>query len=263
MMFAPKKSLGQNFLIDSKVINRIIEVGKIEHEDIVIEVGPGKGVLTDKIFEKKPKSITVIEKDEKLASNLNKKFGNQINIINDDMMNVSYGTKFKKNHIIFGNLPYNVSTQILAKWIKTENIDLFCKRLVLMFQKEVADRIIAKINTKEYGRLSILSNWRMKIEKIIDIEPESFKPSPKVRSTLLVFVPKKKYIKFKDPKNLEHVTNIFFSQRRKMVRKPLKFLFKNFDDVSKKLSINLKFRPQNLDHNTYYKISEFYENLIY
>ena len=132
-----------------------------------------------------------------------------------------------------------------------------------MFQKEVADRIIAKINTKEYGRLSILSNWRMKIEKIIDIEPESFKPSPKVRSTLLVFVPKKKYIKFKDPKNLEHVTNIFFSQRRKMVRKPLKFLFKNFDDVSKKLSINLKLRPQNLDHNTYYKISEFYENLIY
>tara|TARA_A100001015_G_C14986401_1_gene711730 strand:- start:1141 stop:1743 length:603 start_codon:yes stop_codon:yes gene_type:complete len=196
-MFVPKKSLGQNFLIDSKVISRIIEVGKIEPEDIVIEVGPGKGVLTDKIFEKNPKSITVIEKDEKLASHLYKKFGNKINIIIDDMMNVSYDTKFKNSHIIFGNLPYNVSTQILAKWIKTENINQFCKRLVLMFQKEVADRIIAKINTKEYGRLSILSNWRMKIEKIIDIEPESFRPSPKVRSTLLVFVPKKNILNLK------------------------------------------------------------------
>ena len=95
-----------------------------------------------------------------------------------------------------------------------------------MFQKEVADRIIAETNTKNYGRLSILSNWKMKINKIIDIEPESFKPVPKVKSTLLVFTPKKNYYNLKDPKNLEHVTNIFFSQRRKMIKKPLKFLFK-------------------------------------
>ena len=128
-----------------------------------------------------------------------------------------------------------------------------------MFQKEVADRIIAETNTKNYGRLSIITNWKMKIEKIIDIEPKSFSPSPKIKSSLLVFVPKKKYHILKDPKNLEHITNVFFSQRRKMIKKPLKFLFNNFEEVSKKLSIDLKLRPQNLDHKTYYKICELYE----
>ena len=131
-----------------------------------------------------------------------------------------------------------------------------------MFQKEVADRIIAKTNTKNYGRLSILSNWKMKIEKIIDIEPESFNPSPKVKSTLLTFEPKKNFFKLNDPKNLEHVTNIFFSQRRKMVRKPMKFLFKNFEIISNELSLDLNLRPQNLDFLTYYKISKIYEDSI-
>ena len=119
------------------------------------------------------------------------------------MLKFSYENYYKKNLIIFGNLPYNISTQILAKWIKIKELDKFCRKLVLMFQKEVADRIIAKNNTKNYGRLSILSNWKMDVEKIIDIEPNSFKPAPKVKSTLLVFTPKKKIFELKDPKNLE------------------------------------------------------------
>ena len=131
-----------------------------------------------------------------------------------------------------------------------------------MFQKEVADRIIAKTNTKNYGRLSILANWKMNIEKVIDIEPESFKPAPKVRSTLLIFTPKKDFYKLNDPKNLEHVTNIFFSQKRKMIKKPLKFLFKNFHDLENKLNLDLNLRPQNLDDITYYKISKIYESSI-
>ncbi len=262
MTFIPKKSLGQNFLIDNKVLNKIIELGNIEKKDTVIEVGPGRGALTNKIFEKKPKDLIVIEKDELLANFLKEKFENKISVINADMMQASYESYVKNNLIIFGNLPYNISTQILAKWIKTENINKFCKRLVLMFQKEVADRIVANTNSKDYGRLSIFSNWKMKVEKIIDIEPESFRPSPKVKSTLLVFIPKKNFYKLKNPKNLEHITNIFFSQRRKMIKKPLKFLFKNFEEVSKKLSIDLKLRPQNLDHLTYYKICRLYELLI-
>ena len=260
MIFNPKKSLGQNFLIDDKILNKIIEIGNVNFENVVIEVGPGNGALTSKIFEKKPKKLTIIEKDERLFKLLNKKFGSLINIINDDMMKISYEEYFEENLVIFGNLPYNISTQILAKWIKINSLEKFCKKLVLMFQKEVADRIIAETNTKNYGRLSILSNWKLKIEKIIDIEPESFSPSPKVRSSLLAFIPKKKYHILKDPKNLEHVTNIFFSQRRKMIKKPLKFLFKNFDKISEELSIDLNIRPQNLDHKTYYKICELYEN---
>ena len=259
MIFNPKRSLGQNFLVDDKILNKIIDIANIDFENVVIEVGPGKGALTDKIFEKKTRKLTVIEKDERLYKFLNKKFGSKIDIINNDMMKISYEKYLEENLIIFGNLPYNISTQILTKWIKINNLEKFCKKLILMFQKEVADRIIAETNTKNYGRLSIISNWKMQIEKIIDIEPRSFSPSPKVKSTLLVFVPKKQYHIIKDPKNLEHITNIFFSQRRKMIKKPLKFLFNNFEEISKKLSIDLKLRPQNLDHKTYYKICELYE----
>ena len=262
MKFTQKKSLGQNFLIDQNVLNKIVDTGKVGRKDLVIEVGPGSGSLTNKILEKKPKNLIVIEKDIQLSNFLLKKFKEKIKVINEDMMKISYQNFKGENHIIFGNLPYNISTQILAKWIKIKNIDIFCKKFVLMFQKEVADRIIAKTNTKNYGRLSILSNWRMKIDKIFDIEPESFNPAPKVRSTLLVLIPKNKFYNFKDPKNLEHVTNIFFSQRRKMIKKPLKILFKNYEEISKKLNLDLNLRPQNLGHIVYYRICELYESSI-
>ena len=262
MILKPKKNLGQNFLTDEKIINLIVEIGNINKKDQVIEVGPGTGSLTEKILQKTPKELTVIEKDERLINVLSRKFGNDIKIVNEDMMNISYEYLDKSNLIIFGNLPYNISTQILAKWIRVKNLDHFCKKFILMFQKEVADRIIAETNTKNYGRLSILSNWKMKIKKIIDIEPESFKPSPKVKSTLLVFTPKKKFYNLKDTKNLEHVTNIFFSQRRKMIRKPFKFLFNNYEEISNKLNLDLTLRPQNLNNLTYYKICEMYEALI-
>ena len=262
MNFSAKKSLGQNFLIDKKMINLITEVGDINSKDIVLEVGPGTGNLTEKILEKKPKDFILIEKDKRLVDLLKQKYGNKINIFNEDILKFSYKNYYDKKLIIFGNLPYNISTQILAKWIKIQNLDKFCKKFVLMFQKEVADRIIAKTNTKNYGRLSILANWKMNIEKIIDIEPISFKPAPKVKSTLLMFTPKKKFFELNDPKNLEHVTNIFFSQRRKMIKKPLKFLFDNLKDLERELNLDLNLRPQNLDDITYYKISKMYESLI-
>ena len=131
-----------------------------------------------------------------------------------------------------------------------------------MFQKEVADRIIANTNSKSYGRLSILSNWKLEVEKIVDIEPSSFKPSPKIKSTLLKFTPKKNFYNLKNPKNLEHITNIFFNQRRKMIKHPLKLLFENFEEIAKKLNLDLNLRPQNLSNTTYYKICEMYEALI-
>ena len=179
------------------------------------------------------------------------------------MLKISYEKNFSKNLIIFGNLPYNISTQILVKWIKLKSLDTVCNKFILMFQKEVADRIIAESNTRNYGRLSILTNWRMRVDKIIDIEPESFNPAPKVKSTLLTLKPKEKYFKFNDPKNLEHITNIFFSQRRKMIKKPMKFLFKNFEQISRELSIDLSLRPQNLDCLKYFKLCKIYEDSIY
>ena len=130
-----------------------------------------------------------------------------------------------------------------------------------MFQKEVADRILAKHNSKNYGRLSIICSWKMEAKKIIDINPISFFPSPKVKSSLLILKPKKNYFELKDPKNLEHITNVFFNQKRKMIKKPLKFLFKNYEKVAEELSLDLSLRPQNLTNFTYYKICSYYEKL--
>ena len=131
-----------------------------------------------------------------------------------------------------------------------------------MFQKEVADRIIAEVNSKNYSRLSIISNWKMNIKKIMDIDPKNFNPVPKVKSTILAFEPKKNFFKIQDGKNLEHVTNVFFNQKRKMIKKPMKVLFKNYEEISKELYLNLNLRPQNLSNLTYYKICAMYEKSI-
>jgi len=258
----PKKSLGQNFLIDNNILDMIVELGEIKSNDVVLEVGPGTGNLTEKILKKEPKKLIAVEKDKNLSAILKKKFTNNVEVINDDILNYNQDIYYNKKIIIFGNLPYNISTQILTSWIKINNLNNFCKKFILMFQKEVADRILAKFNSKNYGRLSIISSWKMDIEKIIDISPNSFFPRPKIKSTLLVFKPKNKYYKLKNPKNLEHITNIFFNQRRKMIKKPLKFLFKNYEKVALELALDLNLRPQNLSNNTYYKICSFYEKLL-
>ena len=262
MTISPKKSLGQNFLIDIEILNKIVNLGEISSNDIVLEVGPGTGNLTEKILKKKPKKLVVIEKDKNLSKILKKKFVNNVEIINDDILNYNQDVYYNKKIIIFGNLPYNISTQILTSWIKINDLNNFCKKFILMFQKEVADRILATYNTKNYGRLSIISSWKMNIEKVIDINPDSFFPPPKIKSSLLVFKPKNNYYKLKNPKNLEHITNIFFNQRRKMIKKPLKFLFKNYEKVAEELSLDLNLRPQNLTNLTYYKICSYFEKLL-
>tara|TARA_Y100000590_G_scaffold321915_1_gene364461 strand:- start:625 stop:1416 length:792 start_codon:yes stop_codon:yes gene_type:complete len=262
MKILPKKSLGQNFLVNNEILSQIVDLGEIKSNDIVLEVGPGTGNLTEKILIKKPKKLVLVEKDKNLSIYLKKKFNNNAEIINDDILNYDQEIYYNKKIIIFGNLPYNISTQILTSWIKINNLNNFCKRFILMFQKEVADRIIADCNSKSYGRLSIISSWKMNIKKIIDIEPINFYPPPKIKSSLLVFEPKSSFFKLNNPKNLEHITNIFFSQRRKMIKKPLKFLFKNYEKVSQDLSLDLNLRPQNLTNITYYKICNYYEKLL-
>ena len=178
------------------------------------------------------------------------------------MLNIDEKKIDKEKIIVFGNLPYNISTEILVNWIiNLDKTYFWFDTLILMFQKEVADRIIAKYNTSEYGRLSIISNWKLDIEKICDIGPESFVPKPKIDSSLLIFKPKKKFFILKDPKNLEKITRIFFNHRRKMLKKPFNQLFNGNNKILKKLKIDLNMRPQNLDLNTYYKITQEFENL--
>ena len=259
-MIKAKKSLGQNFLIDREILEKIVNTTVVRNKNI-LEVGPGTGNLTSFILKKHPKKMFVIEKDDDLAKNLNETFKDQLTIINDDILNIDEKLLFTEKVTVFGNLPYNVSSEILSKWIISLEDDSWFDCLVLMFQKEVADRIIAKSNTSAYGRLSILSNWKLNIEKICDIKPKSFSPKPKIDSSLLLFTPKNNFFKIKDPKNLEKVTRIFFNQRRKMIKKPFNQLFNGDQKILDKLKINLNLRPQNLDFNTYYHLTSLYENL--
>ena len=261
MRIKAKKSLGQNFLNDKNVIKSIVEVGNITKDSIVLEVGPGTGNLTEFILKKKPKKIFVVEKDFSLVNLINKKFKSQINIIHKDILNLELNTINEKKLIIYGNLPYNISTQILTQWITNQNNFPCYKKLVLMFQKEVADRILAESNTKDYGRLSIISNWRLDIKKEFDINPKCFFPKPKVNSTLLSFIPKKEFFYLKNPKNLETITRVFFNQKRKMIKNPLKQIFKNPDEISNNFKLDNSLRPQNLSPLIYFNLTKEYEKL--
>jgi len=255
-----KKSLGQNFLIDKKILEKITNVTDIENK-IILEIGPGTGNLTSYILKKKPKKFFVIEKDNELVINLENKFNNKLTIINEDILKVDEAILFKDKITVFGNLPYNISTEILSKWIINLKDKFWFDCLVLMFQKEVADRIIAQFNTSNYGRLSIISNWKLNIKKVMDIKPEAFSPKPKIDSSLLFFYPKRNFIKIKDPNNLEKITRIFFNQRRKMLKKPFNQLFNGDKKILEKLKIDLNLRPQNLNLDTYYMLALEYENL--
>ena len=204
----------------------------------------------------------MIEKDQNLANLLKKNFGSKITIINEDVLKINENYLENEKLTVFGNLPYNISTEILCKWItniKDENF--WFDYLILMFQKEVADRIISKFNTKNYGRLSILSNWKLNIKKVFDIKPSSFSPKPKVDSTVLFFEPKKRFFKLRNPKSLEDITKVFFSHRRKMIKKPYNLMFNGNLELAKKLKIELDLRPQNLDFDTYFKLADEYEKL--
>ena len=259
-MIRAKKSLGQNFLIDKNIIDKIINTVSITDNEI-LEVGPGTGNLTREILKKNPSKLYLVEKDTFLAESLSEIIDEKVKIFKEDILKFDENSLSNNKIIVFGNLPYNISTEILSSWITNLKDDYWFSDLVLMFQKEVADRIIAPFNTSSYGRLSILANWRLNINKICDILPESFSPKPKIQSSLIHFTPKKKFAEIKDPSNLEKITRIFFSHRRKMLKKPFNQIFNGNIDILNKLNIDLNLRPQNLDLDTYYKLTIEYEKL--
>ena len=259
-MIKAKKSLGQNFLIDKNILEKIINITNIE-EQTILEIGPGTGNLTSSILKKKPKKFFVIEKDNDLAITLKKKFNKQLTIINKDVLKIDETKLFKEKVKVFGNLPYNISTEIITKWINNLKTNFWFDCLILMFQKEVANRIIAEFNTSNYGRLSVISNWKLNIKKICDIKPDAFSPKPKIDSSLLIMNPKKNFVKINNPNNLEAVTRIFFNQRRKMIKKPFNQIFNGNQRILDQLKIDLNLRPQNLSPETYYKLALEYENL--
>ena len=258
MKFKPNKKLGQNFLTDKNVIKKICNFTYIDKNSDILEIGPGTGNLTDELLNKKPKNFYVIEKDKNLSENLKQKFQNKIKIFNDDILTFPLEKILNNRTIIFGNLPYNISSKILTRFILNHDTYKF-KLLIFMFQKELANRIIAKINKSDYGRLTILSNWRLNVQKVMDISSGSFYPKPKVESSLLVFNPKKDYVIFKNPNSLEKVTRIIFNERRKKIRKRINYLFNKNPKILNKLNIDLNLRPQNLQPEEYFYLAKEYE----
>ena len=256
-----KKSLGQNFLIDSNIIRKIIGLTNVFDKNI-LEIGPGKGALTDEILKNKPKSLTLIEKDNLLSNELKLKYNDnkKITIYNKDVLKFNFEKKLKKDTIIFGNLPYNIASQILVNIIKFKKWPPKYSSLIFMFQKEMADRIIGNYGTSKYGRLSILTNYRLSVLNKFKISPNCFFPKPKIDSTVLFLKPNSKIKnKIKNIENLEKITHVFFSKKRKMINKSFSKLFKNSENLSQKLNINLALRPDQLNENDFYKIVEYYE----
>ncbi len=257
----PKKSLGQNFLIDHNIKRKIINTTKLFNKN-VLEIGPGKGFLTNEILKRKPKSLTLIEKDNILANRLISKYKKNklIKIFNSDILKFNIEKNIKKNTIIFGNLPYNISSQILVKFIKFNKWPPKYSDLVLMFQKEMAERIIGKFNSNNYGRMSILCNYRLHMVKKFNVSPNCFLPKPKVDSTVIQLQPKNEMIKIKNIENLEKITNIIFSNKRKMINKSIKKIFKRKEKLKKIKNLDLKKRPSDISPNVYYELTELYES---
>ena len=259
-MIFSKKSLGQNYLIDKNIINKIISIVEIKNKNI-IEIGPGKGALTDEILKKKPKSLTLIEKDYHLFEKLKNKFINNksIKIYNDDILKLNLEKIAIENSIVFGNLPYNISSQILVKMIKFKKWPPKFNDLIFMFQKELGEKIISNYPSRGYGRLSILTSYRLEILKKFFISPNCFFPKPKITSMVIHFQPKNKELfNIKEISNLEKITNIFFSNKRKMINKTLLKLFDK-DEIKTIKGLKDNLRPSDIKPDFYYKITELYE----
>ena len=256
-MFKYKKKLGQNFLINKEIIKKIADIGNVDKNTNIIEVGPGIGNLTEELLKKNPKEVFAIEFDKDLSNYLDKIKNNykNFNYKISDALTFDEMSVFKKNSIIYGNLPYNISLKLLIKWIYSDPWPPFYNQMILMFQKEVAERIIATSNNKKYGRISILTNARLDVKFHFNISKKEFNPEPKVDSSVLSFTPKKNTnFTLKDLDILSDQTKIIFNTKRKMISKTLKKLLNekelkiiDFDNIK-----NL--RPENLDFNFYYKL---------
>ena len=212
-----KKSLGQNFLIDNNIVKKIVNLVNIKDKNI-IEIGPGGGALTDEILKNNPKSITLIEKDNFLVQNLKKKYSNiqSIDVLNNDILKFDMEKLKLNNAIIFGNLPYNISSQILIRILNFKKWPPNFSDLIFMFQKELGEKIIGNYPSSNYGRLSIITNFRLNIVKKFLVSPNCFFPKPKINSMVIQFKPQlNKFYKIKKIKNLEKITNIFFLIKEK------------------------------------------------
>ncbi len=258
-----KKALGQNFLLDRNITDKIIRLSldKQNKKDFsgeyVFEVGPGPGGLTRAVLEANPQKLTVVEMDERcieIMNDLKKIVGERLEIINGDAMKINFAEKSSAPRNIVSNLPYNISVPLLTGWLK--QIENFSS-LTLMFQKEVADRICAPTNCKDYGRISVLSQLQCRVERLFELNPNCFVPAPKIWSTVLLFQPLHSNISKEEITKIEKITALAFGQRRKMVRQSLKSL-PGIKEKLQRLQIPETFRAEQLTPVQYLLLAKLF-----
>ncbi|MDE5767387.1 MAG: 16S rRNA (adenine(1518)-N(6)/adenine(1519)-N(6))-dimethyltransferase RsmA [Malacoplasma sp.] len=253
--FFASKKLGQNFLINETIKQKIVDSLNIKNSDNVLEIGPGFGALTKKILEKS-KNLTVIELDKRLVEFLKKEFPD-LKIINQDVLKFDFKSLEISSYKIISNLPYSISSQVIFKILKQSNFS----EAVLMVQKEMAERIIAKAGTKKYNNFTILLNLTSNILKLFNVSNSCFFPKPEIESTVIKFS-KKKSFDFEKFEILESFLKKCFLQKRKTIFNNLKKFYskEKIIEVFKKNKINLTIRPENIEEDTYLKMCvDFYE----
>ena len=248
-----KKEYGQNFLINENIAREIIELINIKNKNI-IEIGPGNLALTNLIKNKKPKKFVAVEIDKLLKKNYSNFDLN--NIIFDNALTFDERKYFNnQNFSIISNLPFNISSQLLTKWIYIQNNHYCIDQMILMFQKELAERVISDFNSKKYGRLTILSKAFFNIEHGLTVLKKNFNPEPRVDAAVLIFKKIKNHkIESENLKKLEKITSFFFNERRKKNKKKFQKI------LSKKELVNFEkyfsLRPENLKEDIYYKLTK-------
>lgn len=254
----PNKRLGQNFLLDSNITDKIVRHIPNIAGATILEIGSGPGALTRSLLASNANKIYALEFDSnmiKLLNILHEYYPKKMTILEADALNFAEESLPEEKLIIAGNLPYNISVPLLFKWL--DKIEKFSS-LTLMFQKEVADRICAKPGTKSYGVLSIMAQFCCEISLDFDISPECFYPPPKIWSSVVTLVPKRnqQYNKKLKP-YLYKIVSTAFNQRRKTLRNSLAPIASNISEILEKAEINEKLRAENLSLSDYIRICDF------
>ena len=257
-----KKRFGQNFLHDKNIINQIVKSSSCD-ERFIVEVGPGPGLLTNAILEKKIKKVLAIETDKTflpILEELKEKHPKKFEFIINDALKVDLDKLISENYSVISNLPYNISVPfIISLLIKEQPVKW--EKLTLTVQKEVADRMMAKINTKQYGRLSVLTQWRCRIKKICEIKPSCFIPPPKVISTVISIEPKNNILT-PSVENFQKIVSYAFGFRRKTLKKSLSKLEIDINKLADFCEIDLSLRAQNLSVDDYINLTIGYEKFL-
>jgi len=220
--FSAKRSLGQNFLLDLNLTRRIARAAGNLEAGTTIEIGPGPGGLTRALLIEGAGHVIAVERDRRAAEALAplvSAAGGRLELVEGDALKVDLATLGKPPRRVVANLPYNIATRLLLGWLETPSS---FESLTLMFQKEVADRLIAGPGDDAYGRLSVLVGWLCNVSRVTDVPPSAFTPSPKVWSSVVRLAPRSEPLEPADRRTLERITEAAFAQRRKMLRQSLK-----------------------------------------